>query len=57
MMRQGCSTSLFQAWQQWATMSSPERKVRFESQLSRMNLRIPMMSPGDSGAMSPTVPI
>ena len=29
--------SLFQASQQWSTMSSKDLKIRFESQLSRMN--------------------
>src|SRR5262245_1978826 len=29
--------SLFQAWQQWSTRSSYDLKIRFESQLSRMN--------------------
>src|SRR6267378_1686984 len=37
MMRQGGSTSLFQASQQWSTRSSYDLKLRFESQLSRMN--------------------
>lgn len=37
MMRQGWSTSLFQASQQWSTMLSWEVKTRFDSQLSRMN--------------------
>src|SRR6266487_1589153 len=37
MMRQGGSTSLFQASQQWSTRSSYDLKIRFESQLSRMN--------------------
>ena len=32
MMRHGWSTSLFQAWQQWSTMASPDGKTRFESQ-------------------------
>jgi hypothetical protein len=31
------STSLFQASQQWSTSSSYDLKIRFESQLSRMN--------------------
>jgi len=37
MMRQGWSTSLFHAAQQWSTRSSYDLKIRFESQLSRMN--------------------
>lgn len=37
MMRQGCSTSLFPASQQWSTISSYELKTRFDSQLSRRN--------------------
>src|SRR5262249_22955309 len=37
MMRQGWSTSLFQGSQQWSTRSSYDLKIRFESQLSRMN--------------------
>ena len=37
MMRKGCSTRLFQAKQQWSTISSQDLKMRFESQLSRMN--------------------
>ncbi len=37
MMVQGCSTSLFQAKQQWSTLSSYEVNTRFESQLSRRN--------------------
>ena len=36
-MRHGWSMSLFQAWQQWATMSSYDLNTRFEIQLSRMN--------------------
>src|SRR5262245_40856825 len=36
MMRQGRSTSLFQASQQWSTRSSYDLNIRFESQLSRM---------------------
>ena len=37
MIVQGRSTSLFQASQQWSTMSSYDVKTRFDSQLSRMN--------------------
>jgi SAM-dependent methyltransferase len=37
MMRQSCSVSLFQASQQWSTMSSWEVKTRSGSPLSRMN--------------------
>jgi hypothetical protein len=40
MIRQGWSTSLFQASQQWSTMSSKDLKTRFESQLSRMNCQM-----------------
>ena len=40
MMCQGWSTSLFQASQQWPTRSSPDWKMRFESQLSRMNCQM-----------------
>ncbi len=37
MIRQGCSMSLFQALQQWSTMSSKDLKILFDSQFSRMN--------------------
>ena len=37
MMCQGWSTSLFHAPQQGPTRSSPDWKMRLESQLSRMN--------------------
>ncbi len=37
MMRQGWSTSLSQPLQQWSTMLSWTWKMRFASQLSRMN--------------------
>ena len=36
-MRRGWSVSLFQASQQWATMSSWFLKTRFKSQFWRMN--------------------
>lgn len=36
-MRQGWSMSWFQAWQQISTMSSYVRKIRFDSQVLRMN--------------------
>ena len=36
MISHGRSMSLFQAWQQWSTMSVYEVKIRFESQLLRM---------------------
>jgi hypothetical protein len=37
MIFHGWSMSLFQAPQQWSRMSSKDRKILFESQLSRMN--------------------
>jgi len=37
MMRHGWLARLFQAKQQWSTMSSQDLKMRFDSQLSRMN--------------------
>lgn len=37
MMRHCCSVSLFQDWQQWSTILSYDRKIRLDSQLSRMN--------------------
>ena len=36
-MREGWSMRLFQASQQWSTMSAWDLKMRFDSQLSRMN--------------------
>jgi hypothetical protein len=40
MMRQGWFISLLHASQQWLTMSSKDLKIRFESQLSRMNCQM-----------------
>ena len=39
-MRDGQSVTRFQAWQQCSTMSSWSVKMRFDSQLSRMNCRM-----------------
>src|SRR5271156_5278462 len=44
--------SLFQASQQWSTMSSKDLKIRFESQLSRMNCQ-PFSCGFSSGALDP----
>ena len=50
MIFHGWSMSLFQAWQQMATISSYDLKIRLDSQLSRMNCQ--MFSTGfSSGAL------
>ena len=43
--------SLFQASQQWLTMSSQEVKTWFESQLSRMNCQTLLKSSNNSTAV------
>ena len=39
-MCQGCSTSLFQAEQEWSRMSRYDLKMRLESQFSRTNYQM-----------------
>jgi len=40
MIFQGWSMSVFQAKQQWSTMSSKDLKTRFDSQFARMNCQM-----------------
>src|ERR1700724_3325764 len=57
MIFQGSSMSLFQAKQQWSRMSSWDLKMRFESQLSRMNCQMfsTGLSSGDFGGNGKSV--
>src|SRR5262249_54620922 len=40
MIFQGWSMSVFQAYQQWSTISSKDLKIRFDNQFCRMNCQI-----------------
>ena len=51
MIFHGWSMSLFQAWQQWSTISSNDLKTRFDNQFWRMNCQMFswLLSSGDRG--------
>ncbi len=57
MIFHGCSTRLFQAWQDKATISSYDLETRLESQLSRMNCHMfsTGFSSGDLGGKGTSV--